>query len=902
MAATEQNGIDILCDAAGSDMLLSSLFSLATPVPAPDPHQRIQPPLQEQHELQHSLIPVSPSKHHVFQQQLDPALRENSGETPQRSSSVLPAKRKLSNASASSPSHVCHICRRVYERADHLTRHLRSHENARPYQCTRCPKRFNRADLLTRHETTHDRDGAAKDRPFIRRSDRAAEACLNCAASKAKCEDQKPCSRCRGKSLTCQMPVRRGNQYRISESQAGMSPSDSSMVASTGGNDSQAFTAGDAAYALSQSVIASQEHAIDSTVDYNAASFIGASSFRDATEESLYFAASQRLFPDFEFSWDSDFGLIKAPRSNTFERSPESGMGAKGSRQACKDAKKENLHLGSSAWVLEPETSSQAGSPVPPSDVISSYSRDSLFAMVLSNNPTPNRVPSFPSADLLNYMIETYFIVEDPKSEAFIHRSSLDSTTTSLDLIFAVVSNGATYISNPAIWQFALALHGLTAGIIQKLEPSGVTLRDLMVFQASMLHLETGQWSGFNQQTAAAESSAPQLMTLLRKTGRTSFTSDTNAHTPNTGDSPEMLESKWRSFVTLESCKRLAMRAFLHDVQSSILSWKGPTLAYNELEFALPAADDLWKASNSHMWCELHSGKGVLPAGDVPRLSDIRDCMAFVTEPNAWVDIEGCCKVALHGLWGQVWTYRCAIALRHNSNSDHSGSDVPLWAHSLYQSLYSGLRRFSDKVKEVKTFGPELLLLSELFMMILHVSLNDLQRLAGRKGEEESRRAAQSLEKGWLPRSESRHAVWHAGQVLRHAEKCKSTTLQGFNAMVVYFASLTLWAYGMVSQQTTNDYQGAGGETVSLNGPETGELTTFLELGQGIPSLASPGGMRSQLDPVSDHAATLSLGRLIFRLNYPATNGAMPPLVEGLCRHLADLQSGANGQVGMGTL
>ena len=120
--------------------------------------------------------------------------------------------------------------------------------------------------------------------------------------------------------------------------------------------------------------------------------------------------------------------------------------------------------------------------------------------------------------------------------------------------------------------------------------------------------------------------------------------------------------------------------------------------------------------------------------------------------------------------------------------------------------------------------------------------------------------------------------------------------------MVVYFASLTLWAYGVVSQQSTNDHQGAGDETVALNGPETSELTEFLELGQGIPSLASPGGLRSQLDPVSDYAATLSLGRLIFRLNYPATNEAMPPLVEGLCRHLADLQSGVNGQVAMGTL
>lgn len=469
MAATEQNGIDILCDAAGSDMLLSSLFSLATPVPVPDPHQRIQPPLQhEQHELQHSLPPESPSKHQIFQQQLDPALRQTPGEALQRPSSALPVKRKLSDASASSPSHVCHICRRVYERADHLTRHLRSHENARPYQCTRCPKRFNRADLLTRHETTHDRDGAAKDRPFIRRSDRAAEACLNCAASKAKCEDQKPCSRCRSKSLTCQMPARRGNQYRTSESQAGISPSDSSMIASSGGNDSQVFTAGDAAYALSQSAIANQEQTIDTTVDYNGASFIGAPSFEDTPQEPLYFAASRKLFPDLGFSWDVDFGSLRVPRSGANERSSESGNAAKRSRQSRKDTISEDTLLRRSAWVPDPEPNNQTGISALRSDAVSSYLRDSLFAMVLANNPTPHRVPSFPSAELLNYMIETHFAVEEPRSESFIHRSSLYPTTASLDLVSAVVSNGATYISSPAIWHFGLALHELTGGITQK--------------------------------------------------------------------------------------------------------------------------------------------------------------------------------------------------------------------------------------------------------------------------------------------------------------------------------------------------------------------------------------------------------------------------------------------------
>ncbi|RGP67455.1 c6 zinc finger [Fusarium longipes] len=901
MAATEQNGIDILCDAAGSDMLLSSLFSLATPVPVPDQRQRIQQPLQEQHELQHSRSPSSPSKHQLFQQQLDPALRQTPGQTLHRASSALPAKRKLSDASTSSPSHVCHICRRVYERADHLTRHLRSHENARPYQCTRCPKRFNRADLLTRHETTHDRDGAAKDRPFIRRSDRAAEACLNCAASKAKCEDQKPCSRCRSKSLACQMPTRRGNQYRTSESQAGVSPSDSSMMASTGGNDSQVFTAGDASYALSQSAIVNQDHAIDTALEYSGTSIISVPSHEDAPEEPLRFAISEKLFPDFEFSWDVDFGSLKILRSDINERSSESGKGAKRPRQSRKDVMPEDIPLRRSAWILDLEANSQAGNFALRSDVVSSHARDSLFAVVLANNPTPHRVPSFPSAELLNYMADTHFVVEDSKSEGFVHRSSVDLATTSLDLISAVVSHGATYISNPAIWHFGLALHELTTGMVHKLESSTAAARDIMLLQASMLYLETGQWSGFNRQITAAESLAPQLLTLLRRTGRTSFTTDTDIYTPNTGDSPDILESKWQSFITIESYKRLAIRAFLHDVQTSILLWKGPILAYNELGFALPAAHDLWQASTSQVWWDLNSAKGPLPAGDVPRLSDIRDCMSFVTEPNAWVDIETCCKAALHGLWGQVWAYRCATAPLHSSSSDHSSADPPLWAQALYQSLYSGLRRFSDKVKEVRAFSYELLLLSELFMMTLHVPLNDVQRLAGRKGEEESQRAAQLLEKTWLSRPESRYAVWHAGQVLRHAEEYRPTTLRGFDAMVVYLASLTLWAYGLVSQQSINGYKETGDGAVSLNGLESEELTAFLEAGQGTPSLASPGGTRSHLEPVSNHATALSLGRLIFRQNYPNTNEAMPPFVEGLCRHLADLQSGIGSEVVMNT-
>lgn len=38
----------------------------------------------------------------------------------------------------------CQVCFRVYERADHLNRHLDSHRNERSFRCGKCPATFNR--------------------------------------------------------------------------------------------------------------------------------------------------------------------------------------------------------------------------------------------------------------------------------------------------------------------------------------------------------------------------------------------------------------------------------------------------------------------------------------------------------------------------------------------------------------------------------------------------------------------------------------------------------------------------------------------------------------------------------------------------------------------------------------
>lgn len=456
-SSEQQNGIDILCDAAGSDMLLSSLFSLAAPDQRGQ-HPHGQPP----HDLfQNYQAHVQSPRSHT----------SSAPSAPAPVTSVL-AKRKLSDASPSSPSHVCHICKRVYERADHLTRHLRSHENARPYQCSRCPKRFNRADLLTRHETTHDRDGTAKGRPFIRRSDRAAEACLNCAASKAKCEDQKPCSRCRNKSLNCQMPPRRGQQYRIS---------DGATTVLAGISENNGPMSNDGTPGLMKTP-QSNDHAINTAASYEGPSFLGPSvpappsNMEHPSEDFMYFNPISTSFQDVDFSWDQDLNGLSIPQmevnmggfpsadasnSTLFSSLPQNGV-FKRSAWIFEPALKESNQQENDAWALIEEiiptflSSNNSANTAIDRLMVSPVMRDHLLAIAFKHGGS--RLRSFPLLPFLDQCLQAHFIQAENDYDGLVHAGSFDSNRASPELLCALVASGATHISAPAVWQFGLVL------------------------------------------------------------------------------------------------------------------------------------------------------------------------------------------------------------------------------------------------------------------------------------------------------------------------------------------------------------------------------------------------------------------------------------------------------------
>lgn len=343
---------------------------------------------------------------------------------------------------------------------------------------------------------------------------------------------------------------------------------------------------------------------------------------------------------------------------------------------------------------------------------------------------------------------------------------------------------------------------------------------------------------------------------------------------------------------------------FIHDVHSSAGFQKPPQISFTELNFCLPASRELWLAKSSTEWRDLYlSSKS---KRQLPTFLDAIHQPEILHQHSVQVDVHLTSIALLHGHWGEIFSLNESKKFFPISKSTHR-----LWMHTAYTELYRDLSAFSQTLPSLTNNSSEATLVAELLQMILHISPADLHRFAGKFGEDEARKATEELA-AWAKTKEARLAIWHAGQVFRAANRLMAAQNRGFNAIALYFASLTLWVYGHMAPESSSSpitapvlvgshsSSPSGKNYVVLNEPETPKTTLFLGSSQGMPVIAiktEDFGTSKRFVELGETGKILTITSDIYRSNFPVLEEPLPPLVENLGNLLRDLGSAPGSRV-----
>ncbi|EXK77820.1 hypothetical protein FOQG_17489 [Fusarium oxysporum f. sp. raphani 54005] len=218
----------------------------------------------------------------------------------------------------------------------------------------------------------------------------------------------------------------------------------------------------------------------------------------------------------------------------------------------------------------------------------------------------------------------------------------------------------------------------------------------------------------------------------------------------------------------------------------------------------LPAARSLWNASSAEAW---RSAYLALENQNLACLPELRSCysnFATLLHLGDAQDAPSTGLAILSGLWVNVWQYKERVNAR-NTSTETLRANSALIIESLQQEARGILEDFKNVYTQFTgTMEPNLLALHEQQLMHLYISLEDVQYLGGKAGEAEARRVLPFLT-NWVKGRASRQAAWHAGQILRVGRQDLDPALRASMIMAVYHASLTIWAYLILSDTPSVD-------------------------------------------------------------------------------------------------
>ncbi|KAK0101287.1 hypothetical protein ONS95_006464 [Cadophora gregata] len=574
-------------------------------------------------------------------------------------------------------------------------------------------------------------------------------------------------------------------------------------------------------------------------------------------------------------------------------------------------------HQEQSNFNLQPEDAPNLGTQFVVSEQVAAKvfgpeARDKIVAMILSTcerGNFPKVMSSFPSAELLNSLMQCFLASHIAQNDTWIHLPTLKINKLRPELLASFLAAGAMFSSSLTIRKLGFAIQEAVRFSVPKVcEENNSVTRDLTLLQGFLLSLDVGLWSGNKRKTELAESQALVVVTMCRRASRM-LRSSYQTIRPLESDTGRVLEQKWRAWAEQESLKRLIFHLFIRDAQTSMCLVVPTIISYAELTLPLPLPNALFLAPTATAWKALYPSESL-----TDRIPSLPQCLYDLSPLNApgahhQLDIPLCLSLVAYGMWGLILEFRTlnSVLKAHPSPNQSYGSNALVIGHR-HQELCQLLQHFtvslpstnvqvsSRQAKAFPTSTLESQILASLLLTHLHVSFNDIQLFAGREGDEEARRVYPGLQT-WVESREARTALWHAGQVVRYAKMLGGA--REFLAVAVYHASLTFWAYGVLRLggeriHTVGHSSSDENLLVWLDGDEVEDVKRFVALGSGMPCFSAAGKVARLSEPEKVMSAIINVLKGIDDQESARNEQtAVPPLVENLSQLITELGSAA---------
>jgi hypothetical protein len=474
---------------------------------------------------------------------------------------------------------------------------------------------------------------------------------------------------------------------------------------------------------------------------------------------------------------------------------------------------------------------------------ISLPTRDRLLSLVLSTCEAAVQrhvLSRFPSAELITSILTSFVALRFDEVGWWIHAPSLDIDQEHEVFLAGLLTAAAAESHHNDIRRLGLAVQEaarISAG--NRFEEDNRTTRDLKTLQTVALQLHAGFWSGMRRKMEIAESFTFPLVTMLRRSGRFQRMATRDHAEAEISD-----EESWHEWIEYESFKRLVYHILIQDTTMSMSLLSQPLISTGELQLDLPSTSAAWAALSAEEWRRVAS---INCTSSVPTIRDALQNLRVLVDHQNIIDVQLSLDILVCSLWARVWQYR---QIKSAPLMSRPGS-ISTAIDGLQRDLVQDFKYVKMESEEwAGGISPYVSLKLEVCLMHLYVSLEDIQIFGGKEGESAARKTVPQLQ-SWSQTIEARQALYHAGQALKTAALFAPGTLRGFAAVAVYHASLVLWAYGILIDPKSRNFQPPMFVRIDVDGAK--ELDRFIMTGQGIPCITD----YSQKRDSHDSATTL---------------------------------------------